>query len=75
MLPYLYQYEHVLQVPPEQLLQEEEPDEVPPDESVLKPIGANIFTIFRLPHFLHFISEPLSPRSTISEISWQSSHL
>ena len=67
--------EQVPQFPPEQLLHEDEPEEDSPEEPLLKLMGANIFTIFLLPHFSHLISEPLSPLTTISETSWHSLHL
>jgi hypothetical protein len=67
--------EQVPQFPPEQLLHEDEPEDVSLEESLLKPMGAKIFTIFLLPHFSHLISEPLFPLMTISETSWHSLHL
>jgi hypothetical protein len=66
----------VAQFPPEQLLQDGEPPELlPSPEELLKPTGANIFTIFLLPHFSHLIWQQSSPLITISETLPQSLHL
>lgn len=68
--------EQVAQLPPEQLLQDDEPPESPPSLlDLLKPTGAKTLTIFLLPHFSHFIWKLFSPLITTSETHPQSLHL